>query len=153
MNLQEIQEKLKAPFDPRQISWRAGATNKDKTSALALAYIQARDVMKRLDDVMTIAGWDNDFEVYPSGMVVCRIGLKLPDGKQSRWVWKGNGAGETNIEAAKGSLSDAFKRAATMWGIGRYLYYLPTVWTKYDGYKFVETPKLPEWAIPKEETE
>ena len=48
----EIIAALKEPFDPRIVSWRVGSTSKDKTKAMALAYIDARDVMKRLDDVM-----------------------------------------------------------------------------------------------------
>ena len=41
-----------------------------------------------------------------------------------------DGAGDTNYEADKGALSDSFKRSAVMWGIGRHLYELPSVWVK-----------------------
>lgn len=44
-------EALIRPFEANKLSWRVGATSKDKTSAIALAYIDARDVMQRLDDV------------------------------------------------------------------------------------------------------
>jgi hypothetical protein len=55
---------------------------------------------------------------------VCEIGIKCGD----EWVWKADGAGDSDIEAEKGALSDAFKRAAVRWGIGRYLYKLKSPW-------------------------
>ena len=51
MNQRQVMLALKRPFEPRYISWRCGATNKDKNKGIALAYIDARDVMRRLDDV------------------------------------------------------------------------------------------------------
>lgn len=137
----EILAALKEPFDPKIVSWRVGSTSKDKTKAMALAYIDARDVMKRLDDVMGL-----DWQVEYPFEGCCRIGLKI-DGE---WIWRSNGAGETKVEAEKGRYSDAFKRAAVLWGIGRYLYYLPSPWVDIDQYKQIKTPpQLPNWAIPK----
>ena len=43
-------------------------------------------------------------------------------------MWKADGAGQTDMEAEKGALSDALKRAAVRWGIGRYLYDLKAPW-------------------------
>ena len=43
-------------------------------------------------------------------------------------MWKADGAGDTAVEADKGALSDAFKRAAVRWGVGRYLYGMPSPW-------------------------
>ncbi len=114
---------LKAPFPPDRISWRVGATNKDKNKGIALAYIDARDVMQRLDDVCGPENWQCDYP-HAGQKTVCRIGIRL-DGE---WVWKANGAGDTDIEADKGALSDAFKRAAVLWGIGQYLYDLDSPW-------------------------
>ena len=99
------------------------------------------DVMKRLDDVMGLE-WQCRYPFEGC----CEIGLKI-DGE---WVWRSNGAGETQVEAEKGQYSDAFKRAAVLWGIGRYLYYLPNVWVPINEYKQLkEVPPLPAWAIPK----
>jgi hypothetical protein len=77
-------------------------------------------------------------------------GLVYQDGEPvgPKWVWKANGAGETQVEGKKGEYSDAFKRAAVMWGIGRYLYDLPNVWVNLDQYGKFEPPNLPDWAIP-----
>lgn len=54
--MKEIEEKLKAKFDENEIEFRVGATNSDKTMGLALAYVQARAIQNRLDEVL---GFDN----------------------------------------------------------------------------------------------
>lgn len=140
-----ITEQLKAPFDPRLIHWRVGATMKDKSKGIALAYLNARDVMKRFDDVCG-DNWQVDYPFEGC----CRIGIKIND----EWIWRANGAGETDIEGEKGRYSDAFKRAAVLWGVGRYLYYLPNEWVpiKPQGNSFIlaATPNLPPWALPKQ---
>ena len=139
-----IVENLKAPFPPEKIHWRVGATNGDKTKGMALAYIDARDVMDRLDVICGPENWQCE---YPFAGC-CKIGIKIED----RWVWKSNGAGQTDVEGEKGQFSDAFKRAGVMWGIGRYLYGLGNTWVaiKPQGRSYViaETPKLPAWALP-----
>lgn len=119
--------KLKEPFEPDRISWRVGSTTKDKSKGMALAYIDARDVMQRLDDVCSPENWQCDYP-HASTKTVCRIGIKIGD----EWVWKANGAGDTDIESEKGALSDAFKRAAVLWGIGQYLYDLESPWVTLD---------------------
>lgn len=116
-------EALKAPFPPDRISWRVGSTTQDKTKGMALAYIDARDVMERLDDIAGPARWQCDYP-HANGKTVCRIGIKIDE----EWVWKADGAGDTDYEAEKGALSDAFKRAAVRWGIGRYLYDISSPW-------------------------
>lgn len=139
----DLMNQLKRPFPVKDISWRVGATNKDKTKGIALAYIDARDVMKRLDDTMGI-NWQCRYS-HADGKVICDIGLRI-DGE---WLWRANGAGDTDIEAEKGAISDAFKRAAVMWGVGRYLYMLPNTWVEIDEYKKIKAPpSLPDWATP-----
>lgn len=119
--------KLKEPFPADRISWRVGSTSRDKKKGLALAYIDARDVMQRLDEVCGPAGWQCDYP-HAAQKTVCRIGIKIGD----EWIWKSNGAGDSDIEAEKGALSDAFKRAAVLWGIGQYLYDLDSPWVALD---------------------
>jgi hypothetical protein len=121
---------LAAEFPRNVVSWRAQSVTKDGTKAMALAYIDARDVMERLDAVCGPDGWQCD---YPHAAIktVCRIGIKVGD----EWVWKANGAGDSDIEAEKGALSDAFKRAAVLWGIGRYLYDTETPWVPCEAYE------------------
>lgn len=120
MNLND----LKNPFDPSEIEFRAGATNQDKTKALALPYLTSRAVMDRLDEVCSPENWQDVYMAGPDGGVLCGISIKVGDA----WITKFDGAGNSDIEAVKGGLSDAFKRAGVKWGIGRYLYGLPAVW-------------------------
>ncbi len=116
---------LKKPFSSTAIHWRVGSTTGDKREGMALAYIDARDVMDRLDDVCGPENWQDRYP-HTSGRVVCEIGIRIGN----EWVWKSDGAGDTAVEKEKGGLSDAFKRAAVMWGIGRYLYSLSAPWVK-----------------------
>lgn len=138
----DILDQLKKPF--KSIKWRCGARTKDKKKGIPLAYIDSRDVMKRLDDVVGIDSWQCRYS-HPG---ICDLGIKIKD----EWIWKANGAGETKVEAEKGQASDAFKRAAVLWGIGRYLYYIPNEWIEIDEYgNFKKEPTLPSWAQYKEE--
>lgn len=118
-----IFDELAAPFPADRVSWRVGSTTGDKTRGMALAYIDARDVMDRLDAVVGPDGWQCRYP-HANGKTVCEIGIRL----NGEWVWKADGAGDTDYEAEKGALSDAFKRAAVRWGIGRYLYDLDSPW-------------------------
>lgn len=117
--------KLAAPFLPTQISWRIGPTAPDKKSGIALAYLDSRDVQERLDAVCGPDGWQDRYP-HVGQKTVCEIAIRCGD----LWVTKSDGAGDTDMEAEKGALSDAFKRAAVKWGIGRYLYSLPNVWAQ-----------------------
>lgn len=114
---------LAAPFPQSAVSWRAQTLTKDGNKAMALAYIDARDVMERLDAVCGPDRWQCRYP-HADKKTVCEIGIDTGNG----WVWKADGAGDSDVEAEKGALSDAFKRAAVRWGIGRYLYDLETPW-------------------------
>ena len=54
--LSDLFDKLAEPFPPDAISWRVGSTTQDKSKGMALAFIDARDVMDRLDLVCGPAG-------------------------------------------------------------------------------------------------
>lgn len=114
---------LTAPFPPDRVSWRVGSTTADRKRGMALAYIDARDVMDRLDEVCGPENWQCRYP-HANGKTVCEIGIRI----NGEWIWKADGAGDTDFEAEKGALSDAFKRAAVRWGIGRYLYDLEAPW-------------------------
>lgn len=134
--------KLSAPFPPEKVDWRVGPTTQDKTKGMALAYIDARDVMERLDDVCGPENWQCRYS-HATTKTICEIGINLGE-----WIWKADGAGDTDKEAEKGAISSAFKRAAVKWGIGRYLYDVNTPWVAIEqrGKSYVikdsELPKL-----------
>jgi hypothetical protein len=123
--LTELRDELAAPFPPERISWRVKQVYEQKNSALVLAYIDARDVYERLDEVVGVGGWQCRHDDGGDGRLTCSIGLEL----NGQWVWKSDGAGSRQASAGlseqdanKGDYSDALKRAAVAWGIGRYLY-------------------------------
>src|ERR1700742_970143 len=122
--------KLAAPFKKEEIKFRAGQVLKGQGKALALAYVDARVVQDRLDEVMGAENWQLTHACYPgkNDEVVCSVSLRIND----EWITKSNGAGDTDFEEEKGSFSDAFKRAASMWGICRYLYDFTSIWVAFD---------------------
>lgn len=138
---------LKNPFPVDKVKFRVGATSADKSMAIALAYIDSRDVQKRLDEVVGISNWRSRMERFEGGFI-CTIDINI----NGEWVSRSDAAGDTHVEPIKGGASDALKRAAAQWGVGRYLYYLPNQWvrTKKIGRTVVlaEKPKLPQWAMP-----
>jgi hypothetical protein len=152
--------KLKDCFEPNDIEWRlqqCGKGSNGKIWGMALAYVTNRAIMNRLDEVCGPENWKNEFKAAPDGGILCGISIKVGD----EWVTKWDGAENTDIEAVKGGLSGAMKRAAVQWGIGRYLYKLEESWinanengayrgkTK-DGTTFRwDAPTLPAWALPK----
>lgn len=121
---------LAAEFPREAISWRAQNVTRDGTKAMALAYIDARDVMDRLDAVVGAANWQDRYEVH-GPKTICYLSLRI-DGE---WITKADGAGDSDVEAEKGAISDALKRAAVRWGIGRYLYALPAPWVPCESYQ------------------
>lgn len=141
---QELFAALCEPFASDEVEWRVGSTNADKTKCLPLCYLDARAVMDRLDAVCGPDGWQNSYSTGVNGSIVCNIGIACV----GSWVWKADGAGETHIEGEKGALSDAFKRAAVRWGVGRYLYEIKAPWIPLDQGKYIsdtERKKLKEF--------
>lgn len=126
-------------FPKEAISWRGQTVTKDGTKALALAYIDSRDVQERLDEVCGMGGWQCEYP-HANNKTICSIGIKCGE----EWIWKADGAGDTDVEAEKGAISDAFKRAAVKWGVGRYLYNdaFKNVWVPCESYKVGEKFKF-----------
>ena len=155
-------KQLREPIPSAQISWRVGATNPDKTRGQALPYIDNRIVQNRLDDVLGPENWSNRFEevvVNNRLMAVrCIIGVRIGD----EWVTKEDGANldesSSSSNAAemaiKGVYSDAMKRAAVQWGIGRYLYEFEAPWvTLDDRQRLANIPELPAHLVPAAEAQ
>lgn len=154
MSFKDLHEKLLEPFDPSDIEWRAGSFSQRTNKAMALAYITARAVMNRLDEVVGPENWMDEYTPISGDGgdrgYICSISIKVGD----EWITKSDGANESTFESVKGGLSDAFKRAGIKWGIGRYLYKLGVTWVpaeKKEKSRYVtlkSTPKLPQWALP-----
>lgn len=108
MDLKDLKKEI--PFQ-----WRVQSTNQFWASCVA--YIDARDVQDLLDGVVKPENWQVKYEEH-KGNLFASIGIFI----EGQWVWKSDCGTESNVEKQKGEASDAFKRAAVMWGIGRFLY-------------------------------
>jgi len=117
-------EQLRAPFNPDDLDWKVQSVSFAKRKALVLTYMTTRAIMDRLDDVIGPPNWRDEYTRAPEGGILCGISIRVGD----EWVTKWDGAPNTDRESVKGGLSSALKRAAVRWGIGRYLYRLPTDW-------------------------
>ena len=169
---EEIKKELSKPFPLSDIEWRIQSTGVIKSGdkkgepwARCLAYVTNRAIMERLDEVLGIDGWQNEFKPLDKGGNLCGISIKFGD----EWVTKWDGAENTDIEAVKGGISGAMKRAAVQWGIGRYLYNLEAGWAtimpkgqgEFRNGKYMKDkkpvyfewnpPALPKWALPEGE--
>ena len=159
-------KKLSEPFPPEDIEWYVGSTTGDKSKGMAIPFITNRAVMDRLDEVCGIDGWKNEYRflkeraitnrdgeiVSTSSSQLCGISVWSEDHQE--WITKWDGAEDSDIEAIKGGLSSAMKRAAVQFGIGRYLYKLDTLWVPIEpkGRSYEISPAieiiLPQWALP-----
>ena len=133
-------EALTSPLTASEIEWKV-MTNKNGKTMIA-PYIDSRAVQTRFDMAFGAAGWQNKLEALGDGFL-CGIGVYLQTADGSyQWIWKFDGADKTDIEATKGGISGAMKRAATQWGVGRELYNYPRIFIagehKYIGYEVLK---------------
>src|SRR5436305_14482685 len=106
---------LAAPFEPQEVRVRSQAGRQ-------LHYITARTAMNRLDDVLGPENWWDDYTPGENS-VLCRLTVRLPDGQVITKADAGGYAGMPDSgDDDKSGFSDAFKRAASKFGVARYLY-------------------------------
>ena len=170
----EILLQLQKPFQKEQIRWRvqqAGMSKNNSPWVMVIPYVDNRAIQERLDEVFGLS-WSNSFKPTPSGDGwLCGITAQVGDDQVTRW----DGAEHTHIEKLKGGLSDAMKRAAVQFGIGRYLYQMEAIFAEchcVENRRDAEnlhiiypdkqkksikwmvswaTPDLPDWAQPFED--
>lgn len=125
-DLQQVLEVLRKPFHPSLVTWKPGAVKGER--ALALAYADLRAYMNRLDEVCG-TDWSVAYEPWGEDRIICRLTIAGVTRSST---------GETTNESERSEIggtvaeAQAFKRASAMFGLGRYLYNLPTVWADYD---------------------
>lgn len=137
-------QQLLLPFPASDIEWRTAYTNAEKTKGFAVPFVNSRAIQERLDEIFGPENWQNEFAISPSAednssAYVCTISVYSPE--RNEWIKKSDGSGATDIEPVKGGLSGALKRAASVLGIGRYLYSLEGKWVEIEprGSSFVIT--------------
>lgn len=139
-------EELEYPFTALEIEWRILSRTNDKSKGQVAAYVDSRAIQERLDTVLGRENWQNRFFTISgkdNGATthICEISIFYAD--RGEWITKSDGAGCTDIEPIKGGLSNAFKRAASVWGIGRYLYKLSGIWIPIKDGKYIPNDQLP----------
>jgi len=95
--------------------WKVQTAN--DYNCVCVAYVDSRQVQDKLDDVVGPENWTDEY-MEVDKQLFCRIGIKTDNG----WVYKTDCGTESMTEKEKGQVSDAFKRAAVKWGVGRFLY-------------------------------
>ncbi|ODU01368.1 MAG: hypothetical protein ABS79_01845 [Planctomycetes bacterium SCN 63-9] len=78
--------------------------------------------MNRLDSVIGPENWWDEYTQLQNG-ILCKLTVRLPDGEE---ICKSDAGGHAGMsdegDDEKSGFSDAFKRAAVKFGIGRHLY-------------------------------
>jgi hypothetical protein len=156
--IEELFKELAVPFDSSVIEWRVTNTTKDKTRGQVIPYADQRAYTDRLNALVTPAGWTRKYAIHTSAnfqrgndqrvvakiFVTCELtifGLGSHSATGEEWADDDNAG--TSAEA------QAFKRACSCFGLGRYLYHFSGVWVDLDDRKRPKsTPRLFGWATP-----
>jgi hypothetical protein len=151
---------LEVPFDPAQIKWRVMRTSNDGRTGLLFPFADPRAYTDRLNQLFTPAGWTREYTIstvpsltrvdrgkvvvtskvlVASAVTITRLGSHTGTGEE--WADK-----ENAVTAAD---AQAFKRACSCFGLGRYLYRFEETWVHLDQRgEPVALPVLPAWALP-----
>jgi len=128
---------LTAPIQSNEIEWRV--QQQTSTGKLIIVpYINNRCVMQRFDAAFGPTNWTSEFREIGNGFI-CRLTVTI----DKKTVYREDGASKTNIEPEKGGISDAMKRAAVQFGLGRCLYDYPKVMIE------CQDKYIPDWAYDK----
>jgi len=155
--LNEVLRALAVPFDAAVVQWRVTERSDDGTRGLMLPYADPRAYSDRLNDLLTPAGWSRKYTVQASAsvqrskrgpaakiLVTCEVTIGCigtNSGTGEEWSDKEN--------ALTGAEAQAFKRALSCFGLGRYLYDLDGEWVDLDQNGLPRRiPRLPRWANP-----
>lgn len=130
----------KAPDVPfEKILWRVDSEPYDRDGghvARYVPYIDAREAANVLDDWVGPDRWECAYAeatLLGTGVLWANLTIDFPTGRSvtRRDVGIKPGGSDDNV-TIKGIVSDAFKRAAAAFGVGRNVYQLPVVWAKCD---------------------
>jgi hypothetical protein len=156
--IRQIIDDLEVPFDPSVVEWRVTNTAQDKRRGQVMPYADQRAYSDRLNALVTPAGWTRKYSIHTSAnfqrgkdektvakiFVTCELtifGLGSHSATGEEWADDDNAG--TSAEA------QAFKRACSCLGLGRYLYYFTGAWVDLDDRKRPKKiPPLPLWATP-----
>lgn len=127
VKVEELLQELQKPFRPSDVYWKPGSVSKEGGKALALPYATLRAYQQRLD---TICGLDWSVSYTPWGdRIICHLTI---GGITRSSTGEPDSQAERSEIAGTSAEAQAFKRACSMFGLGRYLYHMPNLWMPYD---------------------
>lgn len=156
--LDRVLRALEAPFDVNLVQWRITEWSDNGTRGLMMPYADPRAYSDRLNTLLTPAGWTRRYAVQASApvqrskrgaaakiLVTCEVtiaGIGTNSGTGEEWSDREN--------ALTGAEAQAFKRALSCFGLGRYLYDVDGEWIELEQHGVpTKIPRLPRWASPK----
>lgn len=151
---------LETPFDPTQIKWRIMRTSADGRSGVILPFADPRAYTDRLNNLFTPSGWTREYTIstVPSltrvdrGKVVVTSKVLVATAVTITRLGSHTGTGEEWADkenAVTAADAQAFKRACSCFGLGRYLYRFEESWVHLNQRgEPVAIPVLPAWALP-----
>jgi hypothetical protein len=151
---------LEVPFDPAQVKWRIMRTSNDGRTGLILPFADPRAYTDRLNQLFTPAGWTREYSIstVPSltrvdrGKVVVTSKVLIATAVTINRLGSHTGTGEEWADrenAVTAADAQAFKRACSCFGLGRYLYSFGETWVQLNQRgEPVALPVLPAWALP-----
>jgi hypothetical protein len=151
---------LEVPFDPTQIKWRVMRTSDDRRAGAILPFADPRAYTDRLNELFTPAGWTREYTIstVPSltrvdrGKVVVTSKVLVATAVTISRLGSHTGTGEEWADrenAVTAADAQAFKRACSCFGLGRYLYRFEETWVQLNRRGEPDVlPLLPEWALP-----
>jgi hypothetical protein len=157
--VKELLAELEVPFSPDQVQWRVTNTTNDKKRGQVIPYADPRAYTDRLNALFTPQGWTREYKVETmSNITRIKKGESILSGKvlvtctvTIIGLWSHSGTGEEwdDDNGMTSADAQAFKRACSCFGLGRYFYDIPPIWVDLDQHRQpVRPPAISGWALP-----
>jgi len=160
LDVKKLLAELEVPFPPNQVRWRVTNTTNDKRRGQIVPYADPRAYTDRLNALFSPQGWTREYKIETmSNITRVKKGESIVSGKvlvtctvNIIGLWSHSGTGEEWADDDNGMTSadaQAFKRACSCFGLGRYFYDIAAIWVDLDQNRQpVKTPVLFGWALP-----
>ena len=157
---EELLAELEVPFPVGQVLWRVTNTANNRTRGQVVPYADPRAYTDRLNALVSPQGWTRNYETVTMNnitrtkrnaeivtgkiLVTCKVtidGLGTHAGTGEEWADEDNAM--TSAEA------QAFKRACSCFGLGRYFYDFDAPWVDIDEKgRPKKAPSVAPWMVP-----
>jgi len=157
---EELLAELEVPFPVDQVLWRVTNTANHRTRGQVVPYADPRAYTDRLNALVSPQGWTRNYETVTMNnitrtkrnaeivtgkiLVTCKVtidGIGTHSGTGEEWADEDNAM--TSAEA------QAFKRACSCLGLGRYFYDFDAPWVDIDEKgRPKKAPSVAPWMIP-----